>query len=259
MINWLKKYYLSGKFLITAVFLSLLSFNNCTNEKDHKLIPEDVFSDILYEVHLGNGLLIAPEVRNIFSERDTSRNYLDIIERYGYSKEQMENTLNYYFLKKPKKLIKIYDRNIGKLSEMESMLLNAQQPLPEFTNLWQGKTEFYFPDTTTNRKLHFKQILETSGSYFLKFSATVYPDDPSFNPHFSALTFHADSLGTGKQNLISCSKYFKDGLPHTYSVTIKVSDQLPVVLSINFFDHNNSPEQGQPHAKISDILLHAIP
>jgi len=259
MINWLERCYLQGKFLIASMLVLLLSFNSCTNEKDQELIPEDVFSDILYEVHLGNGLLTEPEVRNIFSERDTLRNYLDIIDRYGYSKEQMENTLNYYFSKKPKKLIKIYDRNIGKLSEMESLLLKAQQPVPDFTNLWQGKTGFYFPDTITNRKLHFKQILQTSGSYILNFSATVYPDDPSFNPHFTVLTFNADSLETGKKNYMSCTKYFKDGLPHTYSVTIRVNDQFPVVLSVNFFNHNNSPELGQPHAKISDILLHNTP
>lgn len=259
MIKRFENRVLLYEFLTAAMLLLLLPVISCTKEEKKELIPEDAFSDILYEIHLGNGLLIAPEVRNIFSERDTSRVYLDIIERHGYSKEQMENTLRYYFLKQPKKLIKIYDRNIGKLSEMESLLLKAQQPEPEFTNLWQGKTEFHFPDTTKNRNLHFTHILQTPGSYFLKFSATVFPDDPSFNPHFTAFTCHADSLATGRKNYISEIRYFKDGNPHTYSVTIKVNEIYPVALSVFYFEHDNPPDPGQPHAKISDISLHNIP
>ncbi|HOU01678.1 MAG TPA: DUF4296 domain-containing protein [Bacteroidales bacterium] len=258
MIKRFENRALSNELLIVAILLLLLPVISCTKSEKKGLIPEDAFSDILYEIHLGNGLLIAPEVRSIFSERDTLQVYLDIIESHGYSQEQMEKTLRYYFLKQPKKLMKIYDRNIGKLSEMESLLLKAQQPDHEFTNLWQGKTDFHFPDTTKNRYLHFTHILQTPGSYFLKFSATVFPDDPSFNPHFTAFTCHADSIGTGRRNYIPGLKYFKDGNPHTYSVTIKVNEIYPVALSVFFFEHDNSPDPGQPHAKISDILLHNI-
>ncbi len=255
MIKRLNRILLSDHFLIAGALLLLLSVISCSKEKE--LIPEEIFSEILYEIHLGNGLLVAPEVRNVFAERDTLRNYLDIIERYGYTIEQMDNTLQYYFSKKPKKLIGIYDRNIGKLTEMESLLLNAQQKVPEFTNLWPGRTELYLPDTTGNRKLYFTHVFQSPGSYYLKFSATVYPDDPSFNPKFIAFTSHADSLATGKQEYISEIKYCKDGSPHNYSLTLVVKDKYPLTLSVFFFDHNNKPDIGLPHAKISDIMLHS--
>ncbi len=257
MIKRFERILQSDHFLIAGVLFLLLSVNSCSKEKEQELIPEEIFSEILYEIHLGNGLLTAPEVRNIFAERDTSRNYLDIIERYGYSEEQMDNTLQYYFSKKPKKLIGIYDRNIGKLTEMESLLLNVQQPVPEFTNLWQGKNELCLPDTTENRKLYFNHVFQTPGSYYLRFSATVYPDDPSFNPHFIAFTSNADSLETGKREYVSEIKYFKDGYPHTYSLTIVVKDKYPLALSVFFFDHNNKPDIGLPHVKISDIMIHS--
>ncbi len=257
MIKRLKKTFISKYFLIAGVFLLLLSVVSCSKWKKQKRIPEKIFSEILYEIHLGNGLLIVPDVRNIFIEQDTLRNYLDIIEKYGHSIEQMDNTLRYYFLKKPKKLIEIYDRNIGRMTEIESLLLKSQQTVTEFTNLWPERTELYLPDTTGNRKLHFTHVFQSPGSYYLKFSATVYPNDPSFNPQFIALTSHADSLATGKQEYISNIKYFKDGLPHTYSLRIIVKDKYPLALSIYFFDHNNKPDIGFPHARISNIILHS--
>ncbi len=36
----------------------------------------------------------------------------------------MNNTINYYFVSKPKKLIRIYDQIIGKMSEMEAGIQN---------------------------------------------------------------------------------------------------------------------------------------
>lgn len=257
MIKRLKRILIPNHFLIAGVLLLLLSVVSCSKGKKQKRIPEKIFSEILYEIHLGNGLLIAPDVRNIFAEQDTLRNYQDIIEKYGHSIEEMDNTLRYYFLKKPKKLIEIYDRNIGRMTEMESLLLKDQQQVTEFTNLWQERTELYLPDTAGNRKLHFTHIFQSPGSYYLKFTATVYPNDPSFNPQFIAFTSHADSLATGKQEYISDIRYFKDGLPHTYSLRIVVKDKYPLTLSIYFFDHNNKPDIGFPYASISNIMLHS--
>jgi len=70
MIKRFENRALSNELLIVAILLLLLPVISCTKSEKKGLIPEDAFSDILYEIHLGNGLLIAPEVRSIFSERD---------------------------------------------------------------------------------------------------------------------------------------------------------------------------------------------
>ncbi len=111
------------KLLLSAI-LFLVTVTSCVNRKDkteHKdLIPEKTFVSILTDIYIANGLLSIPEIRSKFSARDSVLNFMDIIESYGYSYEEMNGTINYYFVSKPKKLIRIYDQIIGKMSEMEA-------------------------------------------------------------------------------------------------------------------------------------------
>ena len=244
---------------VMLVLITLLSAA-CTNKEEENLIPEKTFAVILSEVYLANGLIVVPEVRNVFAGRDTALNYYDIIESHGYTKEQMESTLRYYFSKKPKKLIRIYDQAIGKLSEQESLLLlSPEESSDPKTELWKDKKSYSLPDTIKNGKLYFEYKLMTPGLYFLDFEATVYPDDHTNNPGLTLLTFHADSAGTGKVNYLPAVKYIKDGFPHKYRITIRVYDNTPVVLQTYLYDRENKPDYGDPHADISDISLTLSP
>jgi len=246
--------------MIIVLIMSLLFLPCCSRSEKNKIIPEDDFYEILYEVSLANGLMIVPEVRNTFSGRDTSRHYYDIVENYGYSVEQMENTLLYYFTRKPKKLIRLYDKAIGKMSEMASIIRYDNTIVPDGReDLWKNETTYYLPDTTSNKKLCFGYELRSPGRYTLEFSTTVYPCDQSFNPHFSAFTCHADSVGNGVRTVLPEFKYIKDGREYQYRTFLLVEKNKPLYLRVFLYDHDNNPENMIPLATIKGISLFYSP
>lgn len=242
--------------IILAVAAILLLSVNCTDKETKDLIPEKSFSSIISEIYLANGLIIVPEVRESFSGLDSARIYYDIIESHGFTKEQMENTLRYYFFKNPKKMIRIYNQAIDDMHEKE-ILFQAEMSLKTAreSSLWKDNPDYYLPDTIINRKLRFDYQLRNPGFYTLEFRATVYPDDQSSNPRFRALTYHGDSVGTGKVNYLPEIKYIKDGLPHIYRTSFRVQFKNPVYLELYLFEHDNKPGLGIPRASFKDISI----
>ena len=65
------------------------------------------------DIHLADGLLILPKIKTMYSSLDSITAYTQIIEKHGYTKEIMDKTMKYYFIKDPKKLNKIYDQVLG--------------------------------------------------------------------------------------------------------------------------------------------------
>lgn len=245
--------------MLASVIVVLLSAS-CSDKDNSKLIPEKTLSAILTEVHLADGLLTVYEVRNKFAGRDTASNYIDIIESHGYSKEQMERTLRYYFTRKPKRLIKIYDQAMGKLSKIESLLANNPDIIPVTkANFWPGESSYFLPDTLKNKNLHFHHKFTVPGLYTMEFTATVYPDDQSCNPHFTAWTCNADSAETGKRNYLSAIRYLKDGHSRNYLINFKVQKDTPVLLKGYFYTSGDNPDYGDYHARFANISISYIP
>lgn len=241
--------------LLIAVLISL----SCSKRDEKKLIPEKEFSVILTEIHLANGILFLPDIKNKFASKDSVITYMEIFERHGYSKEEMENTLKYYFLKKPKKLIKIYDQAIGKLTEAESILLNeSDEESKNIANMWLAKKSFYLPDTSYTEKIPFSQVLYAPGIYKMEFTVTIDPFDQSVNPCLTAWTCHADSAATGNRSYQPSVRYYKDGLPHKYSLTIDGRKNSPLILQGFLYDYGNNPEETSTCVKIENISISFI-
>ena len=83
-----------------------------------------------------------------YSPLDSISTYNHIIEKHGYTKETMDKTLKYYFIKNPKKLIKIYDKVLGILSEMESRVQKDITEIKSQTQITFGQDmiSYSFPD-----------------------------------------------------------------------------------------------------------------
>ena len=112
-------------FLILIILsISLGSCSGRKNKLDKKnLIPEKELISILTDIHLADGLLALPRINSWASSLDSITSYYQVIEKHGYTKEIMDKTMKYYFLKEPKKLNKIYDQVLGRLSAMESLVV----------------------------------------------------------------------------------------------------------------------------------------
>jgi hypothetical protein len=260
MKNRSEKYFrVCLKSLAFAAFALLLS-GSCTSVEEKELIPEKTFAAILKEIHMSDGLLMLPDIRDRYFFRDSVANYIDIIESRGYTKEAMDRTMKYYFTTKPKKLIKIYDHAIGQLTEIETLLSGEPDEIPSHQgDLWKGAAIYFLSDKPENEKIYFDHICYIKGDYTLQFSVTVYPFDQSFNPRFTAWTCSADSADTGKRNYYPVIKYIKDGQPHIYTCVFNHHGSSPVILKGWLFDCENNSSGVCRHAKIENISFYFTP
>lgn len=246
-----------GTALIMASLILLSS--SCNNDKPKGLIPEKALSGILYEVHLADGLISLPGIREKYYSRDSVSNYTDIVEDHGYTQEALDRTLHYYFTREPKKLIRIYDKTIGRLTEMDIMLENEIIDIPSVDRgLWKGEQEYFITGRGDTSKLYFDHIFYTAGNYVIQYTLTLFPSDQSVNPCLTAFTCRADSLGTGKCSYIRGMEYIKDGQPHTYNHLILVPDNLPLLIRGHILDFGNNTEDIFRHARIQDISFRLI-
>jgi hypothetical protein len=246
------------------IILVLIAFSvvagACTgrkNKAEHKdIIPEKDLTSILTEVHLADGLLSIPEIRYKFTKGDTLESYMVIVKKYGYTKPQMDRTMRYYFVRKPKKLLKIYDKVLGQLSEMESRVdKELQGSGAKQMSIWPGK-EFYSlpdPDRKDSAMVDFSSTF--FGTLYLKFTLTIFPEDQSVDPVLGLYFTKTDTAGNEKRIGFSPVPLIKDGHPHNYNVTLV--QNLPGTSRLTgwFIDQQGASTDREYHHRVENIIL----
>ena len=244
--------------IILILIISGLATISCSSRK-HKLdrrnlIPEDELVSVLTDTYLTDGLLSIPKIQRTIHALDSVSTYYHVIEKHGYSKEVMDKTLKYYFIKNPKKLIKIYDKVLGILSEMESRIKKNIAMTAEHTrNLWPGLPFYSFPDPSASDSTKFGITIREKGIYELTFTVILSPDDQSANPGITAYSCHPDSIETGKRAYINPLHYVKDGLPHSYSILFTVPEAKSLYIGGCLYDFENNPGDWEKHIIIRNI------
>lgn len=254
-----KKYKMLLSRLKIVIFTSLLLFS-CTAKVDKPertgTIPENDFETILTEIQVADGLLANPRIQNWVLSIDSLSTYHYIAQKHGYSKEIFDRTINYYFIRKPKKLIKIYDRILAKLSEMESRLdKEAMLEREHSSNVWPGEKNYYFPDIHSVASTDFRLTLVGNKPYNLRFTATVFPDDQSVNPRVGITAVAADSLQNGKKYFFQSPVFIKDGNPHQYNVSIFVATPGAIQINGSLNESCSFTEEWQKHIYFEGITL----
>ncbi len=246
------------------IFIVLIAFSvvaaSCSgrrNKAEHKgIIPEKDLTLILTEVHIADGLLSIPEIKYKFEKGDTLESYTGIIERYGYTKPQMDRTMRYYFVKKPKNLVKIYDKVLGKLSEMESrvdkelLVFKAGQ-----MNIWPGKSFYSFPDPDSEDTALVDFSSGFYGTLYLRFTLTIYPDDQSVDPVMGLYFLKSDTAGNENRISFSPVRFIKDGHPHNYRFTLVQNLTGEVMLKGWFIDQEGISPNRTFHYRVENIIL----
>jgi hypothetical protein len=248
--------------ILILILFSLISGSCSSRHKKldrRNLIPEKEFVSILTDVYITDGLISQPKIQSWFSSLDTLKSYYHIIEKHGYSKENMDKTIKYYFIKNPKELIKIYDQVLGILSEKESLVeKEALLAQGHKENLWPCKDYYSFPDPHGIDSSSFDMALNKAGTYTLSFSTILFPDDQSVNPKMSAYLCHPDSIETGKRNYIPSIRYFKDGQPHFYSFYIKVPENTSFHLRGSLFYFDNLPGEWGKNVRFFNLSVYFV-
>ena len=240
-------------FISTILFLS--SCINSIDKPDKKgLIPQKKLVPLLTEIQLANSLISNSNVQEWVEKIDSTTTYHYIAEKHGYTKEAIDKTLRYYFMKKPKKLIAIYEKMMANFSEMESLLeeqikIEAERK----ANVWQGEKNYYFPVSTESSD--FEITFYGNNSHLLKFTATLFPDDQSINAKAKLYAVSADSALTGTRIYFETPKYIKDGKPHEYEINISVRQYHYMILKGSLYDATNNVNEQQRHVSFENIAL----
>ena len=259
MKNNVKKYMRQVFVIFVVAILLFLISGSCHNsdrpmKKD--IIPRGKFTSVLSDIYLADGMLILPAIHSKFQTRDSIDAYIDIIQSHGYTYEAMQKTLEYYFFRKPKKMVRIYDHILGDFTEIETRIENTTEESPRREiNLWTGNPVFYYPAPEGSGDPLIDQTMKAPGTFTLTFTIVIYPDDPSVNPHLSLWYCNADSVGTGKRTYIRTLNYIKDGQPHNYVINGSVRENHPVVIKGNLLEREDFRDELCRHARISGISL----
>jgi hypothetical protein len=244
-------------FILLTISLLAGSCSGYKNKTDGtNLIPEEDLISILTDVYIADGLLTLQNLRERYAKYDSVLTYIHVIQTHGFTKTEMDKTMEYYFIKKPEKLVEIYDKVLADLSQRESLLeKEVLLTTAHRVNLWTGKDFYFFPGTSCADSTVFNTTLSKKGTYTLRFTATVFPDDESLNPGITGFLCNPDSITTGKRVYVKSVGYIKDGQQHTYSLSIKVSENSPLFFGGFLYNFGNNPADCELHAEIENISL----
>lgn len=221
------------------------------------LIPDEKLVAILTDTYLTTGMMDLPSMRETWAQRDSILNYIDVIRSHGYTYEQFDATIRYYFADKPKRLSRIYDRVTGNLLELETMVMTENGPDQDASaeNLWPGKASYSFPEDFTRDPVWFDIPADMPGDYILQADIRLFEDDKSLNPRVTVYFSYTDSTGIETRDYWDEVSLFKDGqfqeviLRHTL-------DTVPDArLKGWLLNHDNQPGQWEKHARIANISL----
>jgi hypothetical protein len=249
------RYTLQISFLALILIFVSCGSNGGKNRKG-KMIPTKEVVSILTDLYLSDGILAFPPVRSKFSVKDSIANYIEVIEKHGYTKNQMDNTMHYYFVKDPKKLAKIYDEVLAKLSEIQTKLETEIPPAETHDyQLWNEKTSFSLPEAGLTNPIWFNVPVKDTGLYEMSFAALVFTDDQSTNPRTEIFFWHADGSKEGVRDYWNKVPLTPDGIRHTYSIRKRLTDTSFTHISGWLFNHDPQLGRWEKHARITDIIL----
>lgn len=255
-----------SQYILPFVLAAMVITGSCEGRKSraehNDIIPENDLISILTDVYITDGLLSLPDVNRVYSESlDSLAAYSDVIEKHGYKLDQMNRTMRFYFVSKPKKLIKLYDKVLARISEMDSRIdKTSALPGVEPGNIWSGKTSYSFPDPSGKEPAFFDFAVPFSGIYFIKFTLTLYPDDQSLSLHPGIYIYQADSTWYLSRKYFPLPGFIKDGKPHTYKSSIVVPGQWKQIYIRGwFFDNENMTSSAEHHFRVENIKLSRNP
>ena len=105
----------------TILLLMLITFS-CISEpkystpKGEDIIPKDSLELLIYDIHLADAIITSKIMKTKDNKLADSLLYVNVFEKYNYTRNQFEQTLLYYVHNRMDTLNKIYDRVIDRFN-----------------------------------------------------------------------------------------------------------------------------------------------
>jgi len=247
------------RFITKIIVIVLLIPGSSCGSGDYRtgkrhLIPAKDLVPIFTDLYLTDGLLSYQPVKNIFNAKDSIINYIEVIEKHGYTKAQMDNTMKYYFIHNPRKLQKIYDQVLAKLTEIESEIEINTGTRPVY-NLWNQKPTMTLPENGVHNPLFFSIPISDTGMYTFTFDCIIFGDDQSLNPRTLVYFWHTDSTQEGSKDYWDKTDLIRDGIRHSYTISKRLKDTAFTHISGYLHDCDPQSIRWEKHSAFSNMLL----
>lgn len=246
---------------IIAFLLLFLWRCNSPEQKFRKseLIPAKDLVPVLVDLHLADGLLSSTEIRLEYEDMDSLGPYSSILASYGYSLNQLNNSMEYYS-NNTKALDEIYENVIIQLARIEGGILSSdQEKKPAVPNLWQGKTAWKLPEDGKQNKLEFTVPVKNPGVYKIIVDITLYRDDESVKPSITAFFWFDDQTETGYRQHFPATRITKSGTKRTYRITRKVLNPKITHIKGCILDHTPKSGDWEKHVRVDNFRIEYEP
>lgn len=224
------------------IFFSVL-LCACSKEKQ-EIIPERTMIQILKDIYLATGLLESYDISRNYSSKDSISVYFELYEKYGYSRETIENNIRYYFIKENRKLAKMYNSIISDMMTEKTILQNTIDMFSsEAGSFWpRDEKTFILIGEKKDESVSFEKQIVNKGIYTIKYDIIVNPWDKTVDPYVEIWSANVIDEGTGIDSVIIAKKrYVKDGIKHSYSISYEKNDEVIIRLYGVLFGSDGDP------------------
>ncbi|MBA7516754.1 hypothetical protein ES705_08802 [subsurface metagenome] len=247
---------------IVITILFFLPFACSNPEKRIKrsdIIPEEDLVPLLVDIHLSEGLQILSKVRKKYPGRDSVSNYIDVINKHGFEKEDFDKTFNFYS-NKPDELDEIYELVISELSKMEGRIIGPARYTEEAArqmrrNLWNRKREWHLPRDGEKEQIGFNIRVYGTGTYSLSARIKMYKDDKSVNPSVFIYYWYNDESKYGFRDPFQEIKIEKTGQDSIYKISKILTDPKVTHMKGSILYHKKKRGKWSKHVDVFDIKV----
>jgi hypothetical protein len=188
------------------LIIALVLLFSCKNDGSKKLIPRKELIPLLVDLHVTDAIAVSSTLSDQFGKLDSALLYGTVMDRYGYSKEELFQTLNYY-TSKPEKLMEIYDEVFALLSARseEAKAEYNKYSSQNTRHIWRPeKNRFEIRGDTIKYPVFDNISIDSLGTYIIDLSIKLNKEDESLDPVLQA--YYYDPLNDAPEN----REYFEE-------------------------------------------------
>ena len=178
---------------------------SCNSGNKRRLIPRKDLVPLLADLHVTDAIAVNTTIADQFGKLDSALLYSSVMDRHGYTKDQLFTTLDYY-TSKPEALMKIYDEVFALLSTRseEAKAEYNKYTSPNIRHIWRPKKHRFSVEGDTVKYPVFDSIpIDSKGTYILNLSIKLSEQDESIRP--ALIAYFYDPVNDSPEN----RQYFK--------------------------------------------------
>ncbi|MDR1416640.1 MAG: DUF4296 domain-containing protein [Prevotellaceae bacterium] len=224
---------------------------------DRKYIPERKLVKMLAEMHQTDALLEDVHLSSYTSWRpDSTSVYVAILDRYGYTTEQLYNSLSRYG-SSADKATTLYGKVCERLEKQQRRAHSKVEALHKRQDRWKGKSAWTLPNDGDTSRLPFSIPVVGLGEYILEANIALYSADSVSRPRMTMYLYSAasDSTLLLVEQEVQRSEVGKD-----YSLAIANRNAAATHVRGYVFDRDNDSLGSRPrYAAAKNIMLRFLP